>query len=214
MATEKCPICGGKIVLEYCDSCGFRVPNEENISSLYNYDPSDYPAEDENVMDYAPEFMVREAIPEVQAEEIYPQREVYKMPSVNDTEQNINPYTDNRQNNASPYTTNTNNFNNTQNDNPYAGFNPANDNRYMNNNIDNNSGGDFISLLGSFIKDAWWKIIITFFVPYAGFLFAYLYKKSAGVNSRHSSYAAFFLIGTIVFIFIRQFTGIGFSRLF
>lgn len=65
MAAEKCPLCQSRLKNGECESCGYRIPNEDNISAYYNYDPSDYPQE---------QPAVREITPEVQMEEIYPGR--------------------------------------------------------------------------------------------------------------------------------------------
>ncbi|MCH5194524.1 MAG: hypothetical protein J1F11_11215 [Oscillospiraceae bacterium] len=65
MAAERCPLCQSKLKNGECLSCGYRLPDEGDISALYNYDPSDYPQE---------QPAVREIIPDVQMEEIYPGR--------------------------------------------------------------------------------------------------------------------------------------------
>ena len=64
MAAERCPLCQSKLKNGECLSCGYRPPSEGDISALYNYDPSDYPQEQP----------VREIMPDVQMEEIYPGR--------------------------------------------------------------------------------------------------------------------------------------------
>ncbi len=64
---KKCPLCGGKLKNNYCESCGYAVPDDEELSALYNLDPSDYPQPEEQPA-------VREITPDVQAEEIYPNR--------------------------------------------------------------------------------------------------------------------------------------------
>ncbi len=63
---ERCPLCQGKIQNGECVSCGYRIPDEDDISALYNYDPSDYPQPEEE--------HIREITPDVQMEEIYPNR--------------------------------------------------------------------------------------------------------------------------------------------
>lgn len=65
---ERCPLCQGKLQNGECVSCGYRPPDEEDISALYNYDPSDYP------QPQSEEEHIREITPEVQMEEIYPNR--------------------------------------------------------------------------------------------------------------------------------------------
>lgn len=65
VAAEKCPLCQSRLKNGECESCGYRLPDEGDISALYNYDPSDYPQE---------QPAVREITPEYQMEEIYPGR--------------------------------------------------------------------------------------------------------------------------------------------
>lgn len=60
---EKCPLCGERLVKNFCENCGFAVPDETEISSLYNLDPSDDEPEP-----------IREITPEHITEEIYPNR--------------------------------------------------------------------------------------------------------------------------------------------
>ena len=65
VAAEKCPLCQSRLKNGECPSCGYKLPDEGDISALYNYDPSDYPQE---------QPAVREITPKVQMEEIYPNR--------------------------------------------------------------------------------------------------------------------------------------------
>ena len=62
---ERCPLCGGALAENTCESCGYALPQDEELAALYNLDPADYPQEN----------TVREIIPEHISEEIYPNRE-------------------------------------------------------------------------------------------------------------------------------------------
>ncbi len=54
---ERCPLCQGKLQSGKCVSCGYRMPDEDDISALYNYDPSDHPQpEEENIREMIPEI--------------------------------------------------------------------------------------------------------------------------------------------------------------
>lgn len=165
----KCPLCGGKTVNSECTSCGYRLPDEDDISSLYNYDPSDYPQENpvmpETGYNYAepesvdvPEFKVRE-----------------------------NPYAENADK-ADTYENNNNN-------NPYANFNPYQPqqpggnrqpyrNPYANGNFkpytSNNSSSDF----GSFLQKNWWLLLLSFFVPVLGIILFFTMKNSVDPKYR------------------------------
>lgn len=179
MAMKKCPLCGGKLDKNYCDSCGYSVPDEEDISALYNYDPSDYPQE---------EPAIREIPPEHIAEEIYPNRPEPVEFKVREEEKKdspfVNPYAE--QNNgvgnagantpkASPYANNTPKQSGGQS--PYAGTyknnnppqnSPQQDqNPYANGsftpytNSTNSSNGSF----GEFLKKYWLLLLIMFLMP-------------------------------------------------
>ena len=64
MPKKTCPLCGGKLKNNYCESCGYDVPDDDDLSALYDMNPEN---------DAFGE-VVREITPEVQAEEIYPNR--------------------------------------------------------------------------------------------------------------------------------------------
>ncbi|MCM1024165.1 MAG: hypothetical protein NC395_08925 [Prevotella sp.] len=65
MSAKKCPLCGGKLKGSYCESCGYDVPEDDDLSMVYDMDPENDAFGEQ----------VREIIPEVQMEEIYPNRE-------------------------------------------------------------------------------------------------------------------------------------------
>ena len=60
MADNRCPLCMEKLKNGECASCGYRLPDEENISSIYNTEPISQPEPEP----------IREIIPEVQMEEV------------------------------------------------------------------------------------------------------------------------------------------------
>ena len=172
MAAKKCPLCGGNVKNNYCDSCGYSLPDEDDISALYNYDPSDYPQE---------EPAIREITPEHITEEIYPNRPEpveFKVREEKKDSPFVNPYAE--QNNgvggASPYANNIPKQSGGQS--PYAGpyvnNNPPqnnpnqNQNPYANNgnfspytNTTNSSNGSF----GEFLKKYWIILLIMFLTP-------------------------------------------------
>lgn len=37
--SEKCPLCGGDVLLGECSSCGYALPDTESLSALYDLDP-------------------------------------------------------------------------------------------------------------------------------------------------------------------------------
>lgn len=159
----KCPLCGGKTVNNECTSCGYRLPDEDDISSLYNYDPSDYPQEEP-------------AMPETGYN--YAEPEPVDTPEIKVRE---NPYAENN-NGADPY--------NNNNGNPYANFNPYQpqqnnnnqqpyQNPYANGNFkpyasNNSTSGDF----GSFLQKNWWLLLLSFFVPVVGIILFFTMKNN------------------------------------
>lgn len=65
MAKKTCPLCGGKLKNNYCDSCGYDVPEDDDLSAVYDMEPENDAFGEQ----------VREITPDVQTEEIYPNRE-------------------------------------------------------------------------------------------------------------------------------------------
>lgn len=183
MTAKRCPLCGGNVKDNYCDSCGYSLPDEEDISALYNYDPTDYPQE---------ESAIREITPEHITEEIYPNRPEpfeFKVKENADEPKKDTPFANpyaNQNNGASgtswaggangtanqsggqtrgqspyaqPYINNVPPQNNQQqNQNPYA--NNGNFNPYTNPNT-NATGGSF----GEFWKKYWLFALLTLFIP-------------------------------------------------
>lgn len=198
MAKEKCPLCGGKVVLEYCDACGYRVPDENGISSLYNYNPADYPVNNDNSTEFvsASETTIREVIPEVQADEIYPVRKEPIIPVILEK-----PVTDNVKNKSENDWTESPFSENQQNINPQHTYQ-----NYQNNNQrQQQDKNDFSSVLSIFFKDTWWQILITIIFPFAGFIFCSIYKKKSFADSRYNSYSNFFLYGTLIYLALKVF---------
>lgn len=177
MAAKKCPLCGGNVKNNYCDSCGYSLPDEEDISALYNYDPSDYPQE---------EPAIREITPEHITEEIYPNRPEPMEFKVREEEKKdspfVNPYAEQHNglggaNGASPYANN-NTPKQSGSPSPYAGpyinNNPPqnnpnqNKNPYASNgnftpytNTTNSSNGSF----AEFMKKYWVILLIMLLMP-------------------------------------------------
>ena len=206
MAAKKCPLCGGNVKNNYCDSCGYSLPDEGDISALYNYDPSDYPQE---------EPAVREITPEHITEEIYPNRPEPMEFKVREEEKKdspfVNPYAE--QNNgvggASPYANNipkqsggqspyagpyVNNNppqnNPNQNQNPYA--NNGNFTPYTNTN-QNASGANF----GDFLKNFWVVLLIMFLTPrFISLIIGIFLLKSLTDDAK--KYRTYIIIATII----------------
>ncbi len=189
MPKKTCPLCGGKLKNNYCESCGYDVPEDDDLSALYDMEP-----ENDSFGE-----VVREVTPDVQAEEIYPNRPAgydtaYEQPKfkVRDNNGNTvhqNPYgqqsppspfaqqngqnLQNRQNHQAQ-----NNRQNQQNANPYGGYRGTQNNGgngspppspYANQGRQNRQTSQYASA-GDFMKAYWWLLLGSFFIPWAGII--------------------------------------------
>lgn len=174
MAAKRCPLCGGSVKDNYCGSCGYTIPDEAEISALYNYDPSDYPQE---------EPAVREITPKHITEEIYPNRPEPPKFEVRENRaetKNNSPY-------ANPYAGQDNGLNGGAN--PYANNNPP-QNQNQNNNQNPYANGNFKPYANpnqskpaggfwDFIKNNIIFAIITLIFPWYGIIWLITSSKNA-----------------------------------
>lgn len=207
MADERCPLCMEKLRNGECASCGYKLPDEENLSAIYDAEPAEY---------YEPE-PVREITPEIQMEEIYPNREETAIPnfkvrddngktvisridlaSIDEKKNgNGNPY-------AMPYPNNNPNATgsnpNASNGNPYAGYTPE--------GVPNSSGGSPFAnpsvnqsadteSASAFWKKYWWLVLLSFFIPIIGII---LYSTMKSELKQYK--ASYIMIIAIVLGFI------------
>ena len=198
---KKCPLCGGKVFLEYCEDCGFRIVDESSLGSLYNYEPSDYRTEDS-------EETVRE-IQGTAAEEIYPVRSENPVRNIAAA-----PFTDafeERDKGGEAYGNNDKipiDFdklkNNAKNESIF------NENPYKNTEFreNQNSGYDKSGIAG-FIRSEWWKLIIIFALNFfgiiAGLFFLNSYKLNINKNPYNSEYIKYMKIAVIISILLNLF---------
>lgn len=216
MAAKRCPLCGGNVKDNYCDSCGYSLPDEEDISALYNYDPSDYPQE---------EPAIREITPKHITEEIFPNRpepfkfEVREDPKTkNDNPKDspfLNPYAG--QNNGASGTSRAGGANGTQNQSgrqaggqspyaqPYLNNVPPQNNPQQNQNPYANNGnfkpyananqpaGSF----GDFLKKYWLLAVVSFFAPFFGIVWLCIDNKA--IDKKYRGYIiALIILGFIL----------------
>ena len=170
MAAQKCPLCMGKLTAGECPSCGYRLPDEEDISAIYDYEPDDYPQE---------QPAMREITPDVQMEEIYPNRPEPVQFKVRDNDgQTIrgeyNSNTANNTNNGNPYANGGNPYAN--NGNPYANQNGSfqpyqNQNSPFANTPANQFGGTDTETFGTFLAKHWVTLLLTLMIPIVGIVF-------------------------------------------
>ncbi len=177
MADERCPLCMERLKNGECASCGYRLPDEGDISAGYDYDPAEYPQE---------QPVIREITPEVQMEEIYPNRDEPLKFKVRDDEghtvRSKVDLTKTRENTSgNPYTSNGN---------PYAGYTPE--------GVPNKSGSPFANQsvytssdtesTSAFLKKYWWLLLISFFIPIAGIIL------NSAMKSELKQYKASYLV--------------------
>ena len=166
---KKCPLCQGKIVNGECISCGYRPPDEGDLSSLYNYDPSDYPQEEPQMREIAPDPYMEEIYPNPQNAPKFKVRDDQGKTVINNNVQqqekkSNNPYANDGT--FKPYQTPPNNAGQ-QFQNPYANngsFKPY---------TSSSSNEDF----GSFFKQYWWLLLLSFFVPIVGLILFFSMKE-------------------------------------
>ncbi|MBQ8176184.1 MAG: hypothetical protein IJ035_03990 [Oscillospiraceae bacterium] len=167
MADERCPLCMEKLKNGECASCGYTLPNEDNISSIYDAEPAEY-AEPEPI---------REITPEVQMEEIYPNREETAVPKFKvrtdegkTVRTNYSADTSGTWNKPEAKEKSFTESNQSTNGNPYSGYTPegipnksggspfANPSAYSNSSVDTDSNS-------AFLKKYWWLLLIAFLAP-------------------------------------------------
>ena len=189
MADERCPLCMEKLKHGECASCGYKLPDEENLSAIYDAEPAEY---------YEPE-PVREITPEIQMEEIYPNREETEMPKfkVRDDEgKTVRSRID-----LASIDKNINDSSNpTSNGNPYAGYTPE--------GVPNSGGGSPFAnpsvnqstdteSTSAFMKKYWWLLLLAFMFPIIGIILNATMKNELKLYK-----ASYFVIIAIVLGFI------------
>lgn len=190
MADNRCPLCMEKLKHGECASCGYKLPDEENISSIYSTEPMEYPEPEP----------IREITPEVQMEEIYPDRQM-KFKVRDDDGKTVRttgkvdlgkkPEVDTNASDGNP---------NASNGNPYAGYTPE--------GIPNKSSGSpfanqsvYTSVdtesTSAFFKKYWWLLLLSFFMPIIGIILNATMKNELKLYK-----ASYFVIIAIVLGFI------------
>lgn len=178
MPKKTCPLCGGKLKNNYCESCGYDVPDDdEDLSAVYDMDPENDAFGD----------TVREITPEVQAEEIYPNRPAgykpaYEQPKFKVRDEEGKTVHQNQYNQPPPS--------------PFAGQNANNGSGsaspppspFANNGTGSPppspfaNGGQqaFADDVKEFAKRYWWVWLLLFLLPWwlCSFVFAALYRNS------------------------------------
>lgn len=170
MADERCPLCMEKLKHGECASCGYTLPNENNISSIYDAEPEEY-AESEPI---------REITPEIQMEEIYPNRQETPKFKVR-TDEGKTVRTDYGFDTAGTWNkpeAKEKSFaesNQRTNGNPYSGYTPegipnkSGGSPFANPSVNSGSAADTETVAG-FVKKYWWLLLLTFFIPIVGII--------------------------------------------
>lgn len=184
MADNRCPLCMEKLKNGECLSCGYRLPDEENLSELYDTEPAEYPEPEP----------IREITPEIQSEEIYPDRGGALNFKVRDDEgKTVKVDLNKTRSNPSNQT-------NATGGNPYAGYTPE--------GIPNKSSGSpfanqsvYTSVdtesTSAFFKKYWWLLLLSFFMPIIGIILNATMKNELKLYK-----ASYFVIIAIVLGFI------------
>lgn len=181
---KKCPLCMGRLKDGVCTECGYTIPDEEEfeqMSSLYDFEPDNYPKPD---YEPEPEFMERE---EQGPEVMYAEPEKPRIPSIRVVDVNTPPpsppphprhnptYYQNGQGTANnganqPITPGMGNNAGNQ---PYGTNNAANQpyyNQNANYGQNNNTGGRQSFSISA--KDIpWWELVLALMIPFLGVVF-------------------------------------------
>jgi len=185
LADNRCPLCMEKLKNGECLSCGYKLPDEENISSVYDYEPAEYPE---------PEPVIREITPEVQMEEIYPNRDSALKFKVRDDEgKTVKVDLDKPRDNTANETKTTNS-------NPYAGYTPEGvPNQSVGSPFANPSANQTVDTdsTSAFMKKFWWLLLLSFMFPIIGIIL-----NSTMKNELKQYKASYFVIIAIVLGFV------------
>lgn len=168
MPKKTCPLCGEKLKNNYCESCGYDVPDDDDLSAVYDMEPENDAFGEQ----------VREVVPEVQAEEIYPNRPAgyktaYEQPNFkvrNNEGKTV------RQNYQSPYGQQNQNNQNNQSPppSPFAQQNGSGNaipppSPFANQGNGSGQSGQFATT-GDFVKAYWWLLLLSFLLPILGII--------------------------------------------
>ncbi|MBQ8826692.1 MAG: hypothetical protein IJ007_06330 [Oscillospiraceae bacterium] len=187
MALKKCPLCGSRLLGGTCNECGYSVPDETEISSMYNYDPDDDEFGDKD------DFAVPEAdgMPQVREEvernfrNPYDYKRAPKIETVQKSNAQIQP----QQNNA----------------NPYANFSPVNNHQKTPvQNTFNNKTSHTASMDPYFIRDVVAGVVLSMVFSLLGIFYGIkIIKKYPASKDNKYLYAgiAVLVLSIIGFIF-------------
>ncbi len=159
MADNRCPLCMERLKNGECASCGYKIPDEENISSIYDAEPS---------AEFQPEPAMREITPEIQMEEIYPNREEPKFKVRDDEGRTVKVDLNKHKEEADvkPNTSNGNPY--ASNGNPYADYTPqgvpnkTDNSPFANQSVYTTVDTDSVS---AYFKKFWWLLLLAFVFP-------------------------------------------------
>ena len=183
MALKKCPLCGSRLLNGSCNECGYSLPDETEISSMYNYDP------DDDEFGEKEDFIVPEAddMPKVRDEvernfrNPYDYKRAPKIETVQKNDVQIQP----QQNNQ----------------NPYANFTPMNKQGNVANPFPVNNGYNSSSNVdAAFVKDIIKGCVLGLIIPIIGIFYGakYIGKYNLTKDNRYRIAGIVLLVLSIV----------------
>ncbi len=186
---EKCPLCGGDVLLGECSSCGYAVPDTEKLSAVYDLSPDNVVFGDA-VFDYDEDDIPSIEIPDASALPTAEQRRqaarlkraqakaaaeaAKKSPALNMANTSFVPYT-------KP--------------------NYGNQQKPVNSADTLDLPTKMVKSVSDFVFNNWWKFLLTAILPSVGYGFAFFYFVINMDKDRKKSelfFAAAILLTTIL----------------
>ena len=177
MALNKCPICGKRVLNGTCSECGFSIPDETEISSMYNYDPDDdeFGEKEEPIHEEIPEIKVREEV-ERNFRNPYDYKRTPNIQTVQKDNVQIQPQ---KQNNV----------------NPYSNFSPIDNQQRMASKQSPFSNGPSSAADPEFIKNLVLGIVLAMVTGIFGFIYGVRFiKKYKTTNDSKYLYSGIIIL--------------------
>lgn len=185
-SSEKCPLCGGDVILGECSFCGYAVPDTEKLSSVYDMSPDNVIFGDAETPNDSEESIPTIDLPNVPslpmaklnapAAIIYPQK--------NTASGTVTPSGAGTANNASGANT---------------AFVPYTKPENKSSEYDSSDmSARVVKSVSDFVVCNWWKFLLTAILPSIGYGFAFFYFVINRDNDKDRKKSELFFAGSIL----------------